>query len=250
MSAPTLPLDGFAALMASYTSAVKQRKLVAVLNAYVDDSAKHLGRQMFFFGGYVNHADKWQEFTEEWARVLSENRSLPYTKMKNANSLHGLYHGWSEEDRDRKLKALASVIANSGAQSFHVSVYRKEFEQIFDKSLPYGFQKPHFICFGALITGITKLHRELGSPYPIRFIFDNQDEIRGSVLALYEGWKKDQPEDLRLLMGGTPTFENDETVLPLQAADMLAWHVQKEADEVGITHKTDISKLLFSPLTT
>jgi hypothetical protein len=31
-------------------------------------------------------------------------------------------------------------------------------------------------------------------------------------------------------MGSVPKFENDKVVLPLQAADMLAWHIRRHKD--------------------
>lgn len=46
----------------------------------------------------------------------------------------------------------------------------------------------------------------------------------------YEFIKSIQKPELAALMGSSPKFEDDRYVLPLQAADMLAWHIRRHKD--------------------
>jgi hypothetical protein len=49
------------------------------------------------------------------------------------------------------------------------------------------------------------------------------------ALQWYEGLRRAiQQEPYKTMMGNTPIFRSDRELLPLQAADMLAWHVRNE----------------------
>jgi len=61
---------------------------------------------------------------------------------------------------------------------------------------------------------------------PIDFIFDDQSE-KGNILSMWELFKFAASSRIRPLLGETPTFRNDEKVMPLQAADLYAWWILK-----------------------
>jgi hypothetical protein len=71
---------------------------------------------------------------------------------------------------------------------------------------------------------------------PVDFTFDEQGGL-GDDAALWYGWLKDERNpSIRKLMGSTPIFRNDKEVVPLQAADMYAWHLRREYERGGSEH--------------
>jgi len=68
---------------------------------------------------------------------------------------------------------------------------------------------------------------EHGSKLPVDFIFDNQNSTGRDALIWYDFLRKDGSDRWRSLLGGTPQFKDDKQILPLQAADMLAWHLRR-----------------------
>jgi hypothetical protein len=50
-------------------------------------------------------------------------------------------------------------------------------------------------------------------------------------LASWEDYSNSRSEEVRDLYGVTPRFEDDETFLPLQAADFWAWWIRKGYEE-------------------
>lgn len=71
---------------------------------------------------------------------------------------------------------------------------------------------------------------EAGMTTPIEFIFDQIDGVDKDVRFFFEDMIAGLPSDVRALISGAPWFKSDleKQFMPLQAADMLAWHVRRE----------------------
>lgn len=220
--------DGLSALLAGFSRAARERKLLAVLQAYVDDSTKTVGRRTLFLAGYVNTAQKWADLSEEWERVLQQGRPAAYMHMADAERMRGPFRGWGRLDRELKVLALARTIADSDPWSFSIAIDLRDFSDVFGPTVPYGFQQPYFLAFFAAQILVAGHHHNLGVTSTVDFIFDEQSQIHRTATALYSMLKEVQAPELRSLWGATPIFRSDKEVLPLQAADMLAWHVQRE----------------------
>jgi hypothetical protein len=63
---------------------------------------------------------------------------------------------------------------------------------------------------------------------PVDFIFDEQLYKSDVVQSAYSIFLRDAPDQYRALIGARPRHKNDKRCLPLQAADMLAWHIRRE----------------------
>jgi hypothetical protein len=61
------------------------------------------------------------------------------------------------------------------------------------------------------------------------------------MLESFDGWVDVAPSHLKEYIGARPIFRDEIKVLPLQAADMLAWHVRRSFAD-GIQGK-DVSRL-------
>lgn len=216
-----------------------------VLHAYVDDSKKALGRKTLFLAGYVNAHDKWTSFNRRWAEVLQDGRPIPYLHMVDLHAARGEFRGWGRLDREIKVAAHANVIAEFEPTSFHVSLDLDDFHRIFDKSLPFGFQSPYFVCFIAVVTQIGRHAERFFDQSPVTITFDEQKQIQRPAIALYKGLKAMQPDEQRSWMGDTPSFESDKHNPALQAADMLAWHIQREFRDGDLKTTRRATKLLI-----
>ena len=91
---------------------------------------------------------------------------------------------------------------------------------------PGYLDNPYILAFRALFDFTAQYQHELGIAGPIDFIFDKRGEKK-KVLEGFEVFKKHCREDIRGRLGTEPRFEDDEDYLPLQAADLLAWHIRK-----------------------
>jgi hypothetical protein len=215
-----LPSEGFA-------GGSSNRDLV-MLQVYVDDSASDDGDQRLFLAGYINTADKWIRFSDAWQEELDHSPRINYLKMSEANNLGGEFRGWTAAARDEKLRGLARVIRHFSPASIHSSISRADFKTIVSPVAPYGFNRPYFYCFQAIIVPLVNSMLEYGLPkVPVDFIFDEQEGMGEEARFFYRIIRDGQPAAVRSMLSSDPIFRDDKQVLPLQAADMLAWHVRR-----------------------
>lgn len=53
------------------------------------------------------------------------------------------------------------------------------------------------------------------------------------------------PIEVKRIVGDLPLFRSDKDAIALQAADMLAWHIQKESVGKNLVRNSNISEMLF-----
>jgi hypothetical protein len=203
---------------------------MVMLQAFVDDSVSQVGDKRLFLAAYINTADRWAAFSDEWSETLRTPPAIEYFKMAEAQNLRDQFRGWPPEERDKKVLALAALIQKYRCWSAHCSVSSAEYAAIIAPVAPMPLKSPYFACFWGLIDTVARNHHQLvgSAAPPVDFIFDQQE---GSELeaSIWYDWLKDNGKELEIkrLLGATPIFRDDKQVLPLQAADMLAWHVRR-----------------------
>jgi hypothetical protein len=203
---------------------------LAFLRAFIDDSAAQKGDKRLFYAGYLHRADAWAEFSEVWDRELAAWPRIDYFKGTEANILSGQFQGWERDKRNAKVKKLAQIIRAFKAFPFHFSLNRKLFEEILKPVSPYGLAQPHFTACFHVMSGVVRYAASQGITTPIEFIFDQQDGVDETVRLFFSEMIKSLPLSARNLISDVPWFKSDrdKQFMPLQAADMLAWHVRRE----------------------
>ena len=200
-----------------------------IFRAVTDDSAAESGDRRLFLAGYLLPAEVWAEFSEAWDRELRRKPSINYLKMAEAQNLRGQFRHWKVEQKDKKLRRLADVIRRYNPASYEFSVSRTAFENIYKPCAPYGLGKPHFVGTFAIVGMVTKFIADTGLPdIKIEFIFDRQDGVSSDIRLVFDYMSENLSDAQQRLIKSDPAFEDDMDFLPLQAADMLAWHLRRE----------------------
>ena len=96
-----------------------------------------------------------------------------------------------------------------------------------EMALHPALANPYYLAWRAIITLSLEGSKMFGSREPIEFVFDNQSE-KANVLAAWNYFYSGAPRAVRKRIKGDPTFKNDEDIVGLQAADMLAWWARKQ----------------------
>jgi hypothetical protein len=109
----------------------------------------------------------------------------------------------------------------------------KDWIEIAEGNLPPGFDVPYAVLFYQMMKSVADFQvksDELGSfgYLPVDFIFDEQGAAESKCLKWYHPLKDKVAEPHKTMMSNTPQFKDDRQVMPLQAADMLAWHLRRE----------------------
>ena len=202
-----------------------------MLKAFIDDSASDQGDKRLFLAGYINAGDRWIRFSDAWDEVLKDRPTIGYLKMSEANNLGGEFRGWDRVDRDEKLRHLARVIRHFEPRSIHASVSQAQFRAIIAPVAPHGFASPYSLCFQALMLPLALQQAKERIKVPIDFIFDSQEGLGTQAAFFYQKIRESQPKNIRDVMCASPIFRDEKQMLPLQAADMLAWHIRRRHEE-------------------
>lgn len=201
-----------------------------MLEGYIDDSGSEPSSPTFVLAGYVLPAHYWASFSDEWTATLSSGKPIPHLHMKDlgAHVTGGVFDGWDIAEKETKLLSLARVI-----QKFNPVAISAHSKWAAFRSFAAKSQRSSYIRnpYKALLHEITRIMCLGGlkhsNPNNVDFIFDEQGEIGSEATSWWLDMKEAFPPDARKLFGKTPTFENDEHVMPLQAADMFAWFYRR-----------------------
>jgi hypothetical protein len=199
----------------------------------MDDSASDQGDKRFFIAGYVARADVWATFSKAWAIELAFGTPISYLKMSEAKAFRGEFKGWTMKQRKRKLARLHRVIELFQPMSFHSSMPRDAAFARYKRAAPRGLSSPHFLCGFAAICGVARHFATAPEPCSVEFIFDTQAGVDEDTDLFFDEIVKGVPKSARRVISGKPTFVDDKVSAPLQAADLLAWHLRRNHEERG-----------------
>jgi hypothetical protein len=230
------------ALYAGVTPQMRQNRLILVLQAYADDSGNHKESHVFVLAGFVAKADPdWILFEKEWADALAKPPRLAYFKMKECHALKGQFNGWKKQDRDERLAELVTIIKNRALASIFALVPRGEFSAAISRSKSRWSKSPYGVVYYALVWATLKSVLSSGITDQVDFIFDEQLRLSDDVQAAWGLFSQlAMKSELAPLLGSRPVHGDDKKFLPLQAADLLAWHIRRwyDADVKGTKFET------------
>ena len=235
MSAPS---DSVMALVSGLPSPARGRRLLMVIQAYVDDSGSHEASPVFVLAGFITDHDAWASFSDEWQAALNLEPRLEYFKMAEAASLHGQFHaskGWDEKKRDKRLEILTDIVCKYVKLKISISIRYDHFAEHI-RSLPaversISVDHPFMLVATQLMITVVTVCVAYGCEEPCNFIFDETDGLADEFLGRWEETKKiiagsPRPEVFSLL-GERPLFKDEKKFMPLQAADLYAWNVRQ-----------------------
>lgn len=194
-----------------------------MLQAFIDDSGSvERPDKRLVLAGYIQTAEAWDSFSKEWAAVLAADPPLKALHMTG-------FHGFSKEAKDTKIDALVAVLSRYRPISVECSISTRDYKELLSSTGPYDLRHPYCVCFIGMLHAVARAIDEEGLKGPVELIFDQQGNVGTNAAIWYPPLKQSNPL-LAKTLGGPPLFRSDEEVLPLQAADMLAWHVRKVSE--------------------
>jgi hypothetical protein len=212
--------------------------LIRAPQAVVDDSGSEPQSRVFVLAGFVSTGDGWANFAPEWRAVLDEPPALDYFKMTEAANFGGQFsraRGWDERKRDDRLIRLCGVIRKHSMLTIQAAVRNDHFEK-YIKTIPTNertlmVDSPYALVFTQIILAMATFGDRVGIEEACEFIFDRQDGFDLTALAAWSNMKaqlkNSTRSDLARFIGPDPVFRDDKTFLPLQAADLFAWHLRQ-----------------------
>jgi len=228
------PRDYFRALTCGLSARERERRILTMLRAYVDESGSPGHNGIFVMGGLIAFNLEWEAFLEPWAVVLGEDTAVPFFRTASfRDPVWRATHGLGADAANSKTEALAGIITYPPmAFSVCCSVQKKDYRDIVVKSGAYKragklgrlwLKTPYAYCFHNIIAlTLEKIVNKLGIVGDaVDFVFDRNDPLFDAANAMLRELRKSTVPEWRTTLGDVIPA-NDETVLPLQAADLLA----------------------------
>jgi len=216
---------------------------------HCDDSGTHNESPIAVAACYVSTVSQWDNFVSDWKDA---NKAENFGVFHMADFV-GRYEQfkspeWANpEKRDRTLKRLISIIRIRARMGFYSvvekSAYDEEVPKEFKERLALGRNHYTFAVRACLGKVKNWLQHYYGSQ-PIQFIFDRMTKGSGDINAVFEQAVR-EGKARALVHGiyeGGWLFENKAVVLPLQAADILAWEALRYMQKSFLTNEEEPRK--------
>jgi Protein of unknown function (DUF3800) len=209
-----------------------------MLKAFVDDSgsANDQHQRYFVLAGYVLPVLHWETFADEWSAELKNAPRITAFKMYNADHGGGYFEGMAAEFRKCKVNDLAQLIHRFDPMGMACHIRWVDYQSIVAGKVHKKLDNPYAILFYQIMRLIHEWQIDGKAKRPEReyqrvdFVFDDQADKGFKALQWYGPLKANMREPYSKMLGATPIFESDEDMVPLQAADLLAWHVRRKLE--------------------
>ena len=146
--------------------------------------------------------------------------------MREAEDLSKQFGGWTRENADGKIKALANVIRKHVLFEVSCMLPRDLHDDFVHPTAPSEvFTNPYFFCYLTLIAILSGFDNYMGiGGQTVDVIFDKQSQVEPIVAMLHADLRTLQPFG-RII--GTIDFKDDKDAVQLQASDFLAWGLRR-----------------------
>jgi hypothetical protein len=202
------------------------------LQAVVDDSGKGV-KPVYVLAGFVLSAYQWIVFAEHWQAILDAAPKIPYFKMHEAWHLSEQFSRFSTQQRDEKVTKFVSLIIEYRPLALKEVIHHSMYDRVFKGKIAPGMDYPYLLPCSNIVGTLARYqyNNEWHPNDPVDFIFDEQGKESDKVQRVWSYGLQFVPLVLKPLIGGKPINRNDKDFLPLQAADLFAWHVRRFYEE-------------------
>jgi|ERR1017187_1254230 hypothetical protein len=201
-----VPHGGYAAVMIEYRS-------------YFDESGSHKGAPILCLAGFTIEQSKGQEMSERWSAMLDRFSLLAFHMAACANGAPP-FDVLSMDERIEAEKEAISIIRDTIAYGFAVTVHPREFQSIVPMSPEIG--SAYSLCAHMCLTGVRNWADRVSFNGAVRYVFEaghkSQGEANGIMNRIFKSPKLRSEHRY-----AEHSFADKKLVLPLQAADIIAW---------------------------
>jgi hypothetical protein len=213
-----------------------EERVMVGLKGYCDESGQDGQSRVLVVAGVLSPSNRWERFESEWKLVLASEH-LDYFHAYDFYQRKPPFRlgtDWdSKTKRDHLIDNLISIVQSHVAVALVSLVYLEDYKQTFPVSDRIK-NKVGTAYTNAGITSIVMAGRWADEKHyprePIAFFFDSGHEHALDFLAAHRRARQ-FPEVREMRRLGGLTFDDDRRVVPIQAADLLAYAITLKLNE-------------------
>src|SRR5215472_5515925 len=181
---------------------------------FLDES---FSKEPYVSVGWVSESRRWQGLSKQWVSALRAGKHLEYFKLSEALLLRGAFAGWTQTERDEKLRQLAGVIPHDDhiIQGIACHTRQSDFDTIARVHLRRIYKNPYYFVMAIIMLKAVDWFYNFDR---IDFVLD-KDNCKQADRMRRIFYSRLQPINPRF---GECCTQSDKETMPLQAADMLA----------------------------
>lgn len=199
----------------------RERTMLLMLQAYVDESGSHASSDLFVLGGYVADLHRWERFTPAWRAALAAPPAIPYFHGREFYKGSGKFRSLTEAQKKVKIRALTEVIAEHVVCGVAAVVSMRVYESIVRGRVSPLYDSPYIACLCLIDSAITSI---AVSDERVHVFLENRRGWTPRAIGYLDGLVPER-RDIRTITSVT----GKEDALPLQAADMFAWRISRRS---------------------
>lgn len=196
-----------------------------MLIAYFDESGSK-DTPLVTMAGYLSDERRWKHFEREWAKALKEH-GAKYFHMKEFAHFRGEFEGWTEGQRKALVQRLTWVITSNVQFRVGAVVPCEAFKQSVGSLEPNNKGlSPFWLCFLSCLKAISAYCQKHNITDDTALLFDENNESSQLATGFYTAFKQatNVPNRSQFV---SLSFGDDKIYTPLQAADLLAYELNK-----------------------
>ncbi len=239
------------------------RKDFCMVEAYMDESGIHDRAHVCVVAGYWGSVKKWNRFEPRWKEIIKDAgeptmKEFHSVEFWSANGeRRGVFAKWSEAKANQFINDLTDCIVSSRIFPTSAALVTEDWkklnreERMFLTGGHYDRMNKRWLEHGAP-NRLYFLPFQLALANPamackpglhVHYVFDLNKQFKHHALRLFDLMKSAKAASYSHRMGSID-FENGETAVGLQAADMLAYQVYKSARErIGRNEPLELDQL-------
>lgn len=228
--------------LATDLAATLRARLLVVLESYLDESFSDGSPRIFVVAGWLGTAEVWRALESDWRAALKRTRPRRLREFKASDCLNpgagqGQFRGWGLQKRARLRDRLLEIINRHPIQGV--------FAVLVGGPLPKHAE--YMTCISFCMAALTGLADSSPIGERVAFILDEREKIKGLVEEFRVRLRRAKTNPLAHRVGPA-TFDSSLEVLPLQAADLLAYLVFRMARDIEDSNHFDPGANPLTPL--
>lgn len=217
-----------------------------MIEAYFDESGSHAGSPVLCVAGLLLESEAAVRLSEEWAAML-QKYDLPF--FHTVDCAHGRkpFDRLGSEGCIEVQSEAIHLVREYITCAFAATVEPEQFHRIIPQGSYIG--TPYTMCVHNCVTGVGSWAQSVGYDGDIAYFFESGHESQGEANGVMNRIFS-TPEIRKFHRYSSHSFADKKKMLPLQAADLIAWHWYSEGKRMSEGKRPNLrldSSALFKP---
>ena len=208
---------------------LREDDFMAMVTVYFDDSGTHQQSEIAVAACYVSDVRRWTDYESAWLPILVD-AGIEESGFHMADFVaHAKpYDTWSDDKRDKVLRAFISVINKYAYEGAIAAVVKSDYDRLVTGKLREKLGEYHYtFAVQSCLAHIEYWRKVRSDSQPVQYVFDRMSHGKHEIINLFDDIERRKTAVAFGIEPNGYAFQNRKYVVQLQATDILAWEAAK-----------------------